>query len=50
MRSSGNRPKLEIRLGDHSFITLAKLSEKLTFLTPLMRTRFSENFAKEINE
>ena len=46
-------------LRDHPFSTYAKFSEKLTFLTPLIRTRmcayqdvnvsFSENFAYVLN-
>ena len=53
------RSKLTIR--DHSFSTYAEFSEKLTFLTPLIRTRilcvsgvrnvgFSKNFAYVLNE
>ena len=37
-------------VGDHSFSTYAKFSEKLTFLAPDSHVSFSENLAYVLNK
>ena len=56
-RCAGDEVVLEdewVIIGDHSFSTFAKYSEKLTFLTPwyhgVENVSFSENFANVLNE